>query len=62
LARTAVGGELLKIRRQSAFGIGLYNVLKDSEEKGVTVDLKGTDTKAVELKLIQMKSTAMARE
>jgi len=30
--------------------------LKDSEEKGVTVDLKGSDTKAIELKLIQVKS------
>jgi hypothetical protein len=36
--------------------------LKDSEEKGVTVDLKGSDTKAIELKLIQLKSTATARE
>jgi hypothetical protein len=36
--------------------------LKDSEEKGVTVDLKGSDTKAIELKLIQMKSTSTARE
>jgi len=36
--------------------------LKDSEEKGVTIDLKGSDRKAIELKLIQMKSTATARE
>ena len=36
--------------------------LKDSEEKGATVDLKGSDTKAIELKLIQMKNTATARE
>ena len=36
--------------------------LKDSEEKGVTVDLNGSDTKAIELKLIQLKSTATARE
>jgi hypothetical protein len=36
--------------------------LKDSEEKGVTVDLKGSDTKAIELKLIQLKSTATSRE
>ena len=36
--------------------------LKDSEEKGVTVDLKGSDTKAIELKLTQLKSTATARE
>ena len=32
--------------------------LKDSDEKGVTVDLKGSDTKAIELKLIQLKNTA----
>ena len=32
--------------------------LKDSEEKGVTIDLKGSDTKAIELKLIQLKGTA----
>jgi len=36
--------------------------LKDSEEKGVTVDLKGSDTKAIELKLIQLKNTATAQE
>jgi protocatechuate 3,4-dioxygenase beta subunit len=36
--------------------------LKDSEEKGVTVDLKGSDTKAIELKLIQLKNTTTARE
>jgi hypothetical protein len=36
--------------------------LKDSEEKGVTVDLKGSDIKAIELKLIQLKNTAMATE
>jgi hypothetical protein len=36
--------------------------LKDSDEKGVTVDLKGSDTKAIELKLIQLKSTATTRE
>jgi len=36
--------------------------LKDSEEKGVTVDLNGSDTKAIELKLIQLKSTATASE
>jgi hypothetical protein len=36
--------------------------LKDSEGKAVTVDLKGSDTKAIELKLIQLKSTATARE
>jgi len=36
--------------------------LKDSEEKGVAMDLKGSDTKAIELKLIQLKSTATARE
>jgi hypothetical protein len=34
----------------------------NSEEKGVTIDLKGSDTKAIELKLIQLKSTATARE
>jgi len=36
--------------------------LKDFEEKAVTVELKGSDTKAIELKLIQMKNTATARE
>jgi hypothetical protein len=36
--------------------------LKDSEDKGVTIDLKGSDRKAIELKLIQLKSTATARE
>ena len=36
--------------------------LKDSEEKGATVDLKGSDTKAIELKLIQMKNTARTSE
>jgi len=34
--------------------------LKDSEEKGVTLDLKGSDTKPIELKLIQLKNTAAA--
>jgi hypothetical protein len=32
--------------------------LKDSEEKGVTIDLKGSDTKTIELKLIQPKNMA----
>jgi hypothetical protein len=36
--------------------------LKDSEEKGITIDLKGSDTKAIELTLIQLKNTATARE
>ena len=36
--------------------------LKDSEEKGVTIDLKGGDTKGIELRLIQMKSTATTSE
>ena len=36
--------------------------LKDSEEKGVTVDLKGSDTKAIELKLIQVKNAVATRE
>jgi hypothetical protein len=36
--------------------------LKDSEEKGLTVGLKGSDAKAIKLKLIQLKSTATARE
>jgi hypothetical protein len=36
--------------------------LKDSEEKGAAVDLKGSDTKAIELKLIQLKNTTTARE
>jgi len=36
--------------------------LKDSDEKGVTVDLKGSDTKAIELKLIRVKNTPTASE
>jgi hypothetical protein len=36
--------------------------LKDSEEKGVAIDLNGNDAKAIELKLIQLKNTATARE
>jgi len=36
--------------------------LKVSEEKSVRIDLKGSDTKAIELKLIQLKNTAMATE
>jgi hypothetical protein len=31
--------------------------LKESEEKGVTIDLKDSDTKAIELKLIRVKNT-----
>jgi hypothetical protein len=36
--------------------------LKDPEEKGVTIDVQNSDTKAIELNLIQMKNTATARE
>jgi hypothetical protein len=36
--------------------------LKDSEEKGVTIDLNGSDTKAIAMKLIQLKNAATARE
>jgi len=36
--------------------------LKDSEEKGITIDLKGSDTKAIELKLIRVKNTPTASE
>ena len=36
--------------------------LKDSDEKGVAIDLNGSDTKAIELKLIQVKNTVTARE
>jgi hypothetical protein len=36
--------------------------LKDPEENGATIDLKGSDTKAIELKLIQLKNTTTARE
>ena len=31
--------------------------LKESEEKGVTIDVKDSDTKAIELKLIHVKNT-----
>lgn len=36
--------------------------LKDSEEKGVSVDVKNRDTKAIEMKLIQVKNTVTASE
>ena len=36
--------------------------LKDSDEKGVAIDLNGSDTKTIELKLIQVKNTATPRE
>ena len=37
-------------------------ILKESEEKGVTIDVKDSDTKASELKLIQVKNTPVASE
>ena len=36
--------------------------LKNSEEKGVLVDVKNSDTKALEMKLIQVKNTVTASE
>jgi hypothetical protein len=36
--------------------------LKESEENGVTIDVKDSDTKTIELKLIPAKNTAAARE
>jgi hypothetical protein len=36
--------------------------LKDSEEKGVTIEVKNNEKKAIELKLIQVKNAAVASE
>lgn len=52
----------LVIGRMSTRTLEDTDFLKDSEKKGVTIDLKGSDTKAIELKLIQLKSTATASE